>query len=91
MSKEHDWAKKGLISQKVSMPYCAFVFAVKSNTEITLCGWHLNKDVNEGDSLILPNSGETTRYRIEKIRPCNDSSGMFFIDCIFNPRTKESE
>ena len=28
---------------------------------------------------------------IKEIRPCNDSSGMFFIDCVFNPRSEENK
>lgn len=82
----HNWAIKGVLSESVYMPYRSFVHSIRDEgLQLTLCGWHLDSSVKDGDVLLLPNDGETTHYLISKIRKCNDSSAMFFIDCEFYP------
>ncbi|GJE47364.1 hypothetical protein GOFOIKOB_0386 [Methylobacterium tardum] len=46
--------------------------------------------VSAGDYLILPNDGETTRYRVDTIRYQDDPRDMWFADLTFAPRSTEA-
>jgi hypothetical protein len=56
---------------------------------ITVTGWtteHWNW--KDGDRVLLVPKGEKgTRYRIAKVRHCGDPHDMYFLDCVFDPRS----
>lgn len=41
---------------------------------------------SEGDFLIMPNQGDTTRYRVDMIKHCHNPNDMAFVDVSFAPR-----
>ena len=57
--------------------------------EITICGWddsHFKYKKN--DLILLENQDNSqTRYRVESLRPCGNPSDMYFMDCVFAPRS----
>jgi len=40
----------------------------------------------EGDYLLMPNKGDTTRYQVDAVKPCWNPSDMAFLDVSFAPR-----
>lgn len=54
-----------------------------------MSGW--GKDIHVGDTLLLPNGHENTRYRIEQIRYELDPPDMWHARVSFYPRTQEEK
>ena len=57
---------------------------IDGGLRLRVAGW--GGDVRDGDLLILPNGGGTTRYRAQATRRAADPRDMWFADLVFTPR-----
>jgi hypothetical protein len=83
--KTHDYTKRGwghdFAIQKV----------VDGGQILHIAGWgdYQRDRIEEGDYLILPNDGQSTRYRVETIRYAVDPCDQWFAKLSFAPRPVE--
>jgi hypothetical protein len=73
----HDYTFRG--------PGHDFIFTpINNGLKGDMSGWGL--DIKQGDYLILPNNGKSTRYRVDNIKYYSNPSDMWSAQVSFCPR-----
>lgn len=58
---------------------------IKNGARLRMVIWSLSR-IEAGDYLIIQNGGNTTRYKVDEVKYCDDPPDMLFVKVSFAPR-----